>query len=144
MDEMKAAVTLNRLKVDPPRGSPVIDPKTGRQGILRHARAVRVTVLWDDCDHEQFAMRADVALDLTTRVGRIDGATIAATMLAESARLDVSRGVTWDAERICGEAHVRIRDGHGRWHGIDGPTTGDVDPRALLAAVLVATLEVKS
>ena len=90
---------------------------------------------------------AALALDLTApTTSRIDGATVAATMLAESARMDVSRGVGWSADRDDpfdqGRGSVVIRAETGNAIRRYSDPTDATDPRAILAAVLVAVLGV--
>lgn len=141
MHEMKTAVTLNWLKRDLPRGSPVVEPGTGRRGILRRDRAVRVTVLWDDCDHDQFAMRANVALDLATPVDGIDGADVAVAMLCADTGLAQGFGLRWEANHGDGIGWINIY-GKGGCDTVQAKTDR-TDSREILAAVLVASQKVK-
>lgn len=136
-------ILLSKLKVKLPAGAPVI--YDDRPWTVANTFDDEIWIVASDGSGcSRYVDAARVSLDLTTpAIPRVDGATVAATKLAEAAGLDVSQGVTWQAERIEGEAHVRILDTRGCWHGIDGPKTSVTEPRDILAVVFLAVLGVK-
>ena len=146
------SVPLSRLRVMPPQGAPVL--WTRGDGSLRIGlHLTRDTVIaldstgWVRMAELGDRERDSLALDLSApTTSRIDGATVAATMLAEAAGLDVSRGVCWSADRDDpfdkGRGAVVIRAATGSAIRRYSEITDATDPRAILAAVLVAVLGV--
>ena len=155
------SVPLSRLRVMPPQGAPCLKAPEGagipsmiRDGepllFVRGEHRGETGASWAVVLHgdtvEWLPARA-VTLDLTApAASRIDGATVAATMLAEAAGLDVSRGVCWFADRDDpfdkGRGAVVIRTATGSAIRRYSERTDATDPRAILAAVLVAVLGV--
>ncbi len=137
------SVPLSRLRVMPKAGSPALVTPGTRAIIVGYASSGDAEYYCVDTG-DVFQMSCKhVALDLTApTTSRIDGATVAATMLAEAAGLDVSRGVTWRAWRNSARvnASVEIRAGK-RSRTFKGYCFSD-DPRDILAAVLLAVLGV--
>lgn len=143
------SVPLSRLRVMPPMGAPVlVDP--GIRGVLCEALPQDGFAVYCGDTGDTFVhVRGFVALDLTApTTSRIDGATVAATMLAEAAGLDVSWGVKWSAVHAngVGVAGIVTSSPEGRHGSATFPhvRTDATDPRAILAAVLVAVLGVTS
>lgn len=113
-------VLLSSLRVKPPQGSPVV--WTSCRGDLRHGLLVDASLeavlrtgpftrLVELGDSE----RASLALDLSVPpAGRLDGAHIAAGMLATSRGMDFTWGVTWRAwDCLDGTYKVTVeREGH--------------------------------
>ena len=94
-------IALSQLRVMPPTGSPVVHPD-GRVGVLVPTeQGLCVRARYTECDPGGLVLYlsdelSDWSLDLSEpSTARIDGATVAATMLAEAVDLDVSRGVVW-------------------------------------------------
>ena len=145
------SVPLSRLRVMPPQGAPVVHPKYGRGVILDPSDAECPAIfertaktLWSRQDLRD---APGLALDLSApTTARIDGATVAATLLAEAVGLDVSRGVCWSADRDDpfdkGRGAVVIRAATGSAIRRYSEPTDATNPRAILAAVLVAVLGV--
>lgn len=141
MSDQTVSVPLYRLRVMPPQGAPVV--RNGRVGILCGASLnpqwVRVAYIGGPViDADPIAA---LALDLTApTTSRIDGATVAATMLAEAAGVDAENGVSWDVDHYDGVCAVVLYVcGIDMWsHALDV----DLEGREALAAVLVAVLGV--
>lgn len=132
------AVPLSRLRVMPPQGAPVLHGS--KAGILCPATP---NPQWVNFVHvDTLAMCSvrieHVALDLSApTTDRIDGADVAARMLAQAAGLDVSQGVTWGASANAGgNVYVDTPDGCHAWN----VSADAADPRDILAAVLLAVL----
>lgn len=145
-------VPLSKLKVMPRVGSPAIydDQPWTIAGMLDNEVWI---VASDGSGRTRYVDIVHVALDLSEPItARIDGATVAATMLAEKAELNVSQGVTWEASRGTEDVRVSIsaRDPVGypaaalfpRWPAV--VFSDATEPREILAAVLLAALGVKS
>ena len=97
------SVPLSRLRVMPPAGSPAILEGIRPGFILHHYTndVMFVGIMPHPLGGVTYTEPATVprsalTFDLTApTTSRIDGANIAATMLAQAAGLDVSRGVRW-------------------------------------------------
>lgn len=138
------AVPLARLRVMPPMGAPVL--VGGESYVFDCAEAGRLRVSCRNWSARS-APVALVDLDLSApTTARIDGATVAATMLAEAAGLDVSQGVVWSADSDdpfgWGRGAVIVRAATGSAIRRYSEPTDATDPREILAAVLVAVLGV--
>lgn len=148
------ALPLSKLRVMPHDGSPVIVHGPWEHVphfLLRDHKDGIVSVSAQGLGSRDVDARG-VSLDLTApTTPRIDGASVAATMLAEAAGLDVSYGVTWEAYP-CAPGSVRVtvsaRDPEGYPATSMFPRFPDncessaTDPRDILAAVLLAVLGV--
>jgi len=146
------AVLLSRLRVMPPVGSPVTWPRSNgerRVGLYVSRETAITPDGWIRMTELADSERDTLALDLSApTTDRLDGADVAARMLAQHAGLDVSRGVCWETSR--GSAHVSVYvhacDSNGypaaaqfpRWPAVF--ESDATDPRDILAAVLVAAL----
>ena len=149
------SVPLSRLRVMPKAGSPAILEGIRPGFILHHYTqdVMFVGIMAHPSGGVTYTEpttvpRSALALDLSAPItARIDGATVAATMLAEAAGLDVSRGVTWETARddwrSADYAMLKILVGGGQAILCRERTLSD-DPRAILAAALVAVLGVAS
>jgi len=149
MSDQTVSVPLSRLRVMPHVGAPVL-VAPGIRGVLCEVLPQDGLAVYCADTGETFVhVRGFVALDISAPTSAsIDGATVAATMLAEAAGLDVSWGVCWSADRDDpfdrGRAAVTIRAATGSAIRRYSERTDATDPRAILAAVLVAVLGVTS
>lgn len=156
MSDQAVSVPLSRLRVMPKAGSPAILEGIRPGFILHHYTydVMFVGIMAHPSGGVTYTEPATVprsalSLDLSApTTSRIDGATVAATMLAEAAGLDVSRGVCWSADRYDpldkGRAAVTVRATTGSAIRCYSDPTDATDSRAILAEVLVAVLGVAS
>ncbi len=141
---MTTAAPLSALRVMPPRGAPLL--RDGKPCVyMNHIRRNLHRI----CEaHGTVACGVDaLALDLSIPTNdRIDGADVAARILAQAAGLDVSRGVCWSADRDDpldrGRGAVVVRAATGSAIRRYSDPTDATDPRDILAAVLLAVLGV--
>lgn len=155
MSDQIVSVPLSRLRVMPPVGAPCLKAPEGagipsmiRDGeallFVRGEQRGETGASWAVVLHgdtvEWLPARA-VALDLSAPTSaRIDGATVAATMLAGAAGVDAENGMSWDVDHHDGVCAVVLYvGGADMWsHALDV----DLEDREALAAVLVAVLGV--
>ena len=137
-------VRLSSLRVTPPKGAPVYCERDDFEGVVVYAELApphgRVQVASTEGDGGVHTDDGSWFLDLRKpSPGGLDGADVAARMLAEAADLFVEGGVRWHHRRLLnGEAYVGISAGGGiRFYDVAGTIEDD---REALATVVLACL----